>query len=70
MNMQIIKMLSHEAKVILSTVGSAAVLLLSNSEMLVALISQPWRESLPIILPKLIAGGAVGGSLYNMKAKR
>jgi len=70
LNMGIFKALSHEAKVILSAVGSGLVVLASSPELLTMLISQPWTASLPVILPKLIASGTIGGSLFNMNSKK
>jgi len=70
MNMDIIKALSHEAKVILSAIGTAVGTLLSNPELLTVLIANPLSTSLPIILPKLVAMGAIGGALYNMTPKK
>lgn len=67
--MHFFKALSHEIKVILSVVGSGLVVLCSSPEMLATLITQPWAAAVPIILPKLISAGAVGGALYNMKPK-
>lgn len=68
--MKFFKALSHEAKVILSICGSGAVALCGSSEMLNTIITKPWRESVPIVLPAIIAGGSVGGSLANMNFKK
>jgi len=68
--MKFFKKLSHEAKVILSVLGTAAGVLISNPEMLTTIIAQPWSVALPLIIPKLVAPGAIGGALYNMLPKK
>jgi hypothetical protein len=65
--MNFLKSLGRTAKVVIATLGSAAVALCSSTELLSAVITQPWGIVIPLVLPKLIASGAVGGSLFNMQ---
>jgi ABC-type transport system involved in cytochrome c biogenesis permease component len=66
MNMTFFKNLSHEAKVALSVIGSAVTVLVSNPDLLTPLLTQPLATSLPVVIPKIAAMGALGGALYNM----
>ena len=69
-NIGIFKALSHEAKVILSAVGSGLVTIGLNKGLLVALLTLPLAESLPIVLPVVLGMGIGGGSLFNMNSKK
>jgi hypothetical protein len=66
-NMGIFKALSHQAKVIMAIIGSGITVLATSPEMLTMLLTQPWTIALPVILPKIVSAGAVGGSLFNMQ---
>jgi hypothetical protein len=66
--MDYLKNLPYQVKIALSVLGSAIVVLSSNGDMLTTLLTQPLAISLPIILPKLVATGAFGGSLFHMQA--
>ena len=69
-NIGIFKALSHEAKVILSAVGSGLVTIGLNKGLLVALLTLPLAESLRIVLPVVLGMGIGGGALFNMNSKK
>ena len=68
-NMGIIRALSHEAKVIMSILGTGIAVVASNPEMLTTLLTQPLVVSIPLVLPKVVASGAIGSALFNMQKK-
>jgi len=68
--MNFFKELSHEVKIILLGLGSCLVPLLGSKELLTTLITKPFRESIPEILPVLVATGLSGGGLANMTLKK
>jgi hypothetical protein len=69
-NIGIFKALSHEAKVILSAVGSGLMTIGLSPSLLTALLTLPLVESLPIVLPVVLGTSIGGGSLFNMNSKK